>query len=137
LNAQWAIFDGRATQGAKREALAAKRLYGSRMENAAADAVERAQGLERLLKVEAAAMEMAETRRAIAIESLRRQSEEVELCNLAAAATDEATSQVLLSEANLAQARATYLRIWSEFVSVAGADPLLTPFLARHAREHR
>lgn len=137
LNAQWAIFDGFATRGAKREALAAKRLYESRMENAAADALERAQGLERLLKVEAAAMEMAETRRAIAIESRRRQSEEVELGNLAATVTEEATSQVLLSEANLAQARAAYLRIWSEFVSVAGADPLLTPFLARHARELR
>lgn len=137
VNASWAIFDGLATRAAKREAAAGKRLAERRLATAGEEAMERAQALERLLKVEATAMELAEVRRGIAQESFKHQSEEVALGNLPPTAAQEAKSQVYLSEANQALARANYLRVWSEFVSLAGMDPILNTLPVRHVREKR
>lgn len=137
VGASWSIFDGFATRGAKREALASKRSAERRLATAGEDALERAQALERLLKIEATAMEFAEVRSAIATEALRRQTEEVTAGTLPPSAIEEAQSNVLLATANDALARANYLRTWSEFVSVVGIDPILNTLPPRYVREIR
>lgn len=141
VRANWAIFDGFATRGAKREALADKRLYERRLAMSVERVLEEAQRLERQLALEAQAVKLTDRRRTLAAAGLARLTEEVKLGNRPQGEIEEATSNVYLSNATSAAARAMLLGKWSEFVSVVGADPALqnipVSIPVRHAREKR
>ncbi|MEX2044465.1 MAG: TolC family protein [Opitutus sp.] len=137
INAQWSIFDGLATRGARQEALAAKRLAERRLATAAGEAVERVQNLQRLLEIEAEAVELAEERRGFLMEELERTRGEVELGNAPPSRIEQVSADLDQQEAYAAMARANYLRVWSELVSLAGADPALNNLPASHVRHQR
>lgn len=137
INAQWSIFDGLATRGARQEALAAKRLAERRLATAAGEAVERVQSLQRLLEIEAEAMELAEERRVIVAGELARTREEADRGNAPPSRVEQVAADLDQQEANAAMARASYLRVWSELVSLAGADPVLNNLPASHVRNQR
>ena len=59
---------------------------------------------------------------------------EVKRGNLSPSAIEGAQQQLLLWSAASVTARASLLRVWSEFVSVTGADPMLKNLPLRHAR---
>ncbi len=134
VSAQWWIFDGLATRGAKREALAAKRLAEHRLEVAAEEAMERAQHLQRQLDFEAEALDLAETRLRITAQNLAKAREEVALGNAPPVRIEQAATELEHHEAHTAGVRAAYLRVWTELVSLAGADPVLNNLPASYAR---
>lgn len=137
IRADWSIFDGFATRGAKREALAEKRLFERRLATKVQSVLEEAQKLERQLALEAQAVKLTDRRRFLAAAGLARLTEEVKLGNRPQSEIDDVTSIMYLSNASSVAARATLLGKWSEFVSLAGADPALQNISVRHAREKR
>lgn len=137
LRADWSIFDGFATRGAKQSSLAAKRLSERRRDSAAEQVLEQAQQLRRVLAVEAESVRMAERRRDLAAKGLERAQEEVRLGNVPPGAAEQVRLQLLQASAASAAARAQFQAKWSELVSLAGADPLLKNIPVQHARDLR
>jgi outer membrane protein TolC len=137
VNAQWYIFDGLATRGAKMEVLTMKRRQARRLEVVTEEALEHAQQLERQLAIDAEALEISEIRHGIAAEELRRASLEFDLGNLPKTSLAGAESTVRMTEAGLAAARAVFLSRWSELVSLAGIEPVLNNPPVSHGREPR
>lgn len=137
VGAQWAIFDGLATRGAKLGALATKRLAERQLQMTASGALEGAQALFQQLELDVRAMEMGDLRYGLAASQLGRLEQEFKLGNVAQAALDSAKVGLKQSHAHSLSARATFLSRWSEFVSLAGADPVLNQLTSRHDREKR
>ena len=137
VGAQWAIFDGFATRGAKLGALATKRLAERQLEMAASGSLEAAQTLYQQIELEVRAMDMSDLRYGLAASQLGRLEQEFKLGNVAQAALDSAQVGLKQSHAQSINARAVFLSRWSEFVSLAGADPVLTQLTSRHDREKR
>ena len=135
ISAQWHMFDGLATRGAIREALAAKRLHEKVRDAKAEVALQEAQILERTLKLDAEQLEIVETRRGIAVAGRGRIADEVALGNMPKGEVERAQLGIIQADAANLAARATYLGRWSDFVALAGNDPLLQNLPARHARE--
>lgn len=133
--AQWSIFDGFATRGAMREALANKRQQERRMEVDAEALLQNIQILERTLKLDAEQLALAEIRRALAIEGSKVVAKEVEFGNLAAGELARARAAILQAEARHQESRATLLGRWSEFVALTGAETTVKSFPTRHGRE--
>ena len=137
VGAQWAIFDGFATRGAKLGALATKRLAERQLEMAASGSLEAAQTLYQQIELEVRAMDMSDLRYGLAASQLGRLEQEFKLGNVAQAALDSAQVGLKQSHAQSINARAVFLSRWSEFVSLAGADPVLNQLTSRHDREKR
>ena len=103
----------------------------------ASGALEGAQALFQQLELDVRAMEMGDLRYGLAASQLGRLEQEFKLGNVAQAALDSAKVGLKQSHAHSLSARATFLSRWSEFVSLAGADPVLNQLTSRHDREKR
>jgi outer membrane protein TolC len=134
IGGNWPIFDGFATRGAKREALLTKR----KLEHGKASEIEKTlqtvQALERALKLDAEQVALSAIHRELADEARKQIAEEVRLGNLARFDVDRAQLGILVAHVQNLASRAAYLGHWSEFVAVAGDDPVLTNLPARYAR---
>lgn len=135
--AQWNIFDSFATRGVIREALANKRLQERRRDIEVERIQQDAQILERALKLDAEQLELTEIRRALANEARRRVAEEVGFGNQAKSDVERAQVGILQAEFRNQESRATLLGRWSEFVALAGTDPVLNNPPVPHAREKK
>lgn len=135
--AQWNIFDGFATRGAVREALANRRVQERRLAIEAEGVLQNVQILERSLKLDAEQLDLSEIRHSLALESKRQIAEEVGRGNQAKGDIDRAENGVRQADAKNQESRATYLGRWSEFVALAGADPVLKSTVTRHDREKK
>lgn len=137
LSAQWNIFDGLATRGAKAEAIAGKRQHERELKTVAEETIDRAQTLKRQLAIDARMLEFEEIHHRQAVDDLTRAKEELERGNLSKRTVDGVANSLYSRDPSLAAARATLLIDWSEFVSLTGADPMLNTISAQHAREKR
>jgi outer membrane protein TolC len=137
LGVSWNIFDGWATRGAKREALANRRLSERELQNATEASLDAAQGMAELLPLEAESMRMADLRRGLSEGLLKTQQEELELGKIPENSLLVAKAGLKESEWASAAARAAYLYRWAEFVSFVSTDPVLNNLPARHDREKR
>ena len=135
LNAQWTIFDGFARHGAMLEALAKKRLHERELKNSVDGTLDKAQSLQRELGLDVRALRIALIRRDQAGVGLKQAKEEVERGNLPKSSIDGATANLYRYESENDYARATFLAHWSEFVSLAGTDPVLDNLPAHYARD--
>ena len=135
--ANWNIFDGFATKGAKLEALATKRAYERQLQTVSDAALDAAQSLAQQLELDAEYMEMSDLRMGLASAQVGKFKEELAIGNIPQTAVDNIISSLKVSEFNAANARATFLAHWSEFASLVGADPVLNKIPARHDREKR
>ena len=135
LNVQWNIFDGFATRGALREALATKRLFERNRDAKVEEMLQDVQLLERSLAVDAENIELTEIRRGMAEQAQRRIAEEVARGKVRRGEIERFRIGLLLAEAKNVEARAQYFGRWSDFVAVAGYDPLSRPLSVAHARE--
>ena len=133
----WNIFDSYATKGAKLDALETKRLRERELQTALEQAMDNAQKLERDLALDAREMNQAEIRRALALGGVDRIKEEIDRGNAPPTAADNAKSNLYVAEFNSANARAKFLWHWSEFVSLAAADPMVNTSTPSNAREKR
>jgi hypothetical protein len=134
IGGSWTIFDSFATRGAKREALAAKRLIEHRKATDIEELLQKVQNLERTLKLDAEQLELTETRRALSTEAHKQISIEVGFGNLPKGDIDRAQLNIRMAEAQSLATRAAYLGHWSEFVALASDDPVLNNLPARYAR---
>ena len=137
VTAQWNMFDGFATRGEKQGAMASKRFYERQLQSNAEAALDQAQMLQRELDLDVRMMASSEQRRGLAELGAKRIKEEVELGTAPESAINLATAEVYARETNEAAARAALLARWSEFVSLAGVDPVLNNIPARYVREKR
>ncbi len=137
ISAQWAIFDGFATRAAKLEARSTQRYYEVRKTAELEALLQQAQHLERQLKLDREGVELAEIRHGLAIEGRRRIAEEAALGNLPKGDVERAEVGILQANAVRLAARAALLGRWSEYVAIAGEDPILNAFPVRYATEQK
>jgi outer membrane protein TolC len=137
IGGNWAIFDGFATKGAKREALVARRSLEHKKAAEIDQLLQTVQGLERTLKLDAEQLAVSDIHRGLADEAQKQISEEVRLGNLARVDMDRAQLSILQANAQNLASRAAYLGHWSEFVAVASDDPVLTSLPARYASQKK
>jgi len=137
IGGSWDIFDGFATGGAKREALISKRAIEQRKVADIEELLQNAQARERALKVDAELLDITDTRHGMALEGRDRIATEVGFGNLAKGEIERAQIGILQADAKKLGARATFLNRWSEFVALAGHDPVLNNLPARHVREKK
>ncbi len=137
LYAQWSIFDGFATRGVLREALAAKRFQERQLVVGMEGMLQNIQILERSLKLDAEQVALAEIRHALAVEGSNVLAKEVEFGNVPKSDFDRARATILQAEAKNQESRAILLGRWSEFVALAGADPAQKNPSVRHVREKK
>lgn len=130
--ATWSIFDGFATRGAKMTALATKRYYERILQNQVLLTLDNAQNLQKTLVINARALELTERRMQLVEAALNHVREEAKLGNVPQAAVDETASAFYTYQSVLASARAAFLSSWSDFVSLAGADPAMNYLPARY-----
>jgi outer membrane protein TolC len=135
LSATWNIFDGFATKGATREALAARRLAERTLAARTEEMLQDAQNLARSLALDVRQAELGDIRRGLAVEGRRRAAEEAALGNVPQGDADRAALGIVQAEAAQYAARAVLLGRWSDLVALAGDDPVLNP--SRHAREKK
>ncbi|MBL9189300.1 MAG: TolC family protein [Opitutaceae bacterium] len=137
INANWNIFDGFATRGLTRDALAARRLAERTLAARTEEILRDAQILERSLKIDASEVELRDLHHGLAIQGRKRTAEEAALGNLPQGDVDRAQLNIGQAEAAMLAARAVLLGRWSELVALAADDPLLNTHSARHAREKK
>lgn len=134
IGGNWAIFDGFATRAAKRRALIEKRSAEHQRTQKIEELLEGVQSLERKLKLAAEQLEFAASRRAIAEANHRLITDEAHRGNVPKNAIELARVAVLNAQVKEFEARAAYFGDWSEFVALAGEDPVLNNLPGRYAR---
>jgi outer membrane protein TolC len=133
VSGSWAMFDGFATSGAKREAAANRRALEYKKSIEIDQLLQTVQQLERTLKLDAEQLELAEIRHGIATSGQEMIAEGVKLGNLPKAEIERGRVSSLLAYANKLEARAVFLGRWAELVSTAGVDPVLNNLPDRNA----
>lgn len=135
IGGNWPLFDGFATRGYKRDAIAARRYAERQRSNKADEIMEAAQNLERTLKLDRVQMELTETRHGMAVELRKNVRQESELGTVPRVDLDRAELGVINAELGTLASRVAYLVHWTDFVTVAGTDPVLSSQLpASNAR---
>ncbi len=134
ITGTWSIFDGFATSGSKRSALATKRLYERLLQTQIETTLDSARNLESSLALSYRALELTETRSKLAEAAMDRAKEESRLGNVPKTAVDELIAAHIVSQAGLAAGRAEFLSRWAEFISMVGSDPALKLVNPRYAR---
>jgi outer membrane protein TolC len=132
--ASWTIFDGFASRGAKRAALATKRTYELQKRTYEDTVMDSAQNIHRQLGFSLRALEMAEQRRALAEDAVRITTEDIRLGSSAQIELDGAMASFHVADLAAMYARSDYFARWSEFVSLVGADPAMNNLPARYVR---
>jgi outer membrane protein TolC len=125
VGANWTIFDGFATRGAVRSALAAKRLAERQMADYSANTADALMNLQKQIGFAGRLMDLTETRRALAVAAIGKVQNDVKngvspqsLLNAVSQNADTATLTAV-------SARADFLSRWAEYLSLAGVDPVL------------
>ncbi len=131
LAANWPIFDGFATKGAKIAALAAKRASERQVKYYADTTIDQVQSMYQQLDFAARALALAEQRLGMAQGAVAGANENLKLGQSTKADVESATATLYVEQANSLGARADFLQHWTEFVSLVGTDPALQ-FLPAH-----
>jgi outer membrane protein TolC len=135
INAQWTIFDGLATRGAKLQALAEKRLNQRMLKNYVETTENEAQHLEKQLDITARYQELTDQRWKMQDDALKQTQDQLKRGMVAPNAVDAARAAWYALDYNNMSARADYLAQWNEFVSLVGRDPALDNLPPRYARD--
>ena len=132
ITATWTLFDGFATRGAKLSALASKRSYERQFQTYIDTSMDAAQNLRKQVGFAARALNLAETRLALAKDGFKRIDEDYKLGTRSQVEVDVTMISLNYAEQTAISARAEYLNRWSEFVSLIGADPIASILPARY-----
>jgi outer membrane protein TolC len=125
LTANWSIFDGFATRGAKLAALASKRAAERNRQNYLDQALEQARYLERQVSFAARAMALAEVRFDMSEASLHQAEDNLKLRVGSQANVDQAMAGFYQWQNVAFSARVDFFSRWSEYLSLLGIDPVL------------
>jgi outer membrane protein TolC len=125
LVANWSIFDGFATRGAKLAALASKRATERNLQTYLDQTLEQARYLEHQLEFAARAMALAEVRFNGSEGGLQLARDNLKLGVGSQAAVDQATSNFYQEQIMAFSARIDFFSRWSDYLSLLGIDPVL------------
>lgn len=137
VRGNWSIFDGFATRGAKLQAKAERRQWERRLKAWSDAAMDEAQTLERSVRIEARAMQLASRRREGAAAAVRLAEEEAKAGRRAELELERARNQLFEAEAAEAAARAAFLSEWAALVSRVSEDPILNALPPRYVSSTR
>jgi len=125
ISANWSIFDGFATRGAKMHALATKRYWERQLQNHVAALQDQARSLERQVAFASRAMGLAAMRHSLAESAVRTRQDELARGLTSQAILESAIGSQQQSQLNLTYQQIDLLARWSEFVSTVGQDPMV------------
>ncbi len=134
VNAQWNVFDGLATRGAKLEALSNRRIAEKQLEKQVDELIGLAQSLRHSSEFAWRALHISDTEWSSTEGALKYAKTELGLGNLSQDAVDGAQNSLNANDAARAAARADFLSTWSDYVSLVGADPAMNNLPNRYAR---
>jgi hypothetical protein len=134
VGANWTLFDGFATRGAKLSALENRRQYERLRQNYIDTTVDSVTYTRHQLGFAQRAMASAEVHNALIEVQVKRFIEDKALGYASQATIDAGTLNLDATQFNMAYARNTYLNTWTEFVSIAGVDPALANLPPRYVR---
>jgi outer membrane protein TolC len=126
------LFNGFAQTGAKRSALATKRATEQQRRNYLDATEDSAENLCKQLDFTARTLELAEARRSLAQDAVRKMSEQVEEGTASKTVLEGVTANFNAADYYAILARSDYLNRWSDFVSLIGADPVLNAVPVRY-----
>jgi outer membrane protein TolC len=125
LAANWSIFDGFATRGAKLAALASKRTNERSLQTYLDQTIEQARYMGRQVEFSARAMALAEERFSFAEGGLQRTKDNLKLGVGSQADVDQSTANFYQWQVMAFSARIDFFSRWSDYVSLLGIDPVL------------
>jgi outer membrane protein TolC len=125
LSANWSIFDGFATRGAKLAALASKRTNERNLQTYLDQTLEQARYLEHQLEFSVRALALAEERFNGSEASLRQARNNLKLGVGSQADVDQATASFYQWQSIAFNARIDFFSRWSDYLSLLGLDPVL------------
>lgn len=137
LNVQmvWSMFDGFATRGAKMNALASKRHSEFQRDAQRRAMLDQARDLESYLRLGSRAVRLADTRRYLAEDVMKRAADNLQRGIGTQKDLDNAVAAFNGAEFAAMQQRADLLTRWAEFLSLTGADPLLARLPVRYVKK--
>lgn len=130
--AVWSIFDGFATSGAKKSALATKRSNERQLAIQRQVSLDQAKDLERQLAYGARAVQLYDTRLALAEDAVKRAKDNLQRGLGTQKDVDNAQMAYLGTDLGALQQRADFLNRWAEFLSLTGFDSVLKLLPARY-----
>lgn len=125
VSASVPLFNGFAQKGSKISAYAIKRNTELMRRGYLDSTADTAENLRHQLDFSARALELAEVRRALAEDAVKRTTEQFNEGSVAKVVLNATIGNLNVANTYAFQARADYLNRWSEFVSLVGADPIL------------
>jgi outer membrane protein TolC len=134
LGANWSIFDGFATRGAKLSALSSKRLVERARQTYIDQTIDQVSDMRKQVAFSSRAMHLAEVHNDLIAAEVKRLGDDKALGYESQATIDTGIVTLYATEFNMAYARSDYLGRWTEFVSLAGIDPALANLQSRYVR---
>ncbi len=134
ISGSWTLFDGFAAKGAKRYALANKRIYEEQQRSLTAQVKEQADSSARLIEFSAQTLAMTEATREGMVVNLARVTDEFKRGSLTDEAVATATSQLYSQDAAVVAGQIDLIGRWVELVSLSGEDPILKQVPSRYVR---
>ncbi len=130
----WPLFDGFATRGAKRSALAARRIADRRLNAELAASRDEVRAAESAVELAARTLRVASIRRERAATELQKITERLSRGEAASAEVETATLSLRAAELTATAAQADWLIRRAEFISLLGLEPAppLAPSPAQH-----
>ena len=133
--ANWSVFDGFATRGAKLSALSRKRSLERTLRTTVDQTMAQARDLEKQLGFSWRGLDLAQRRRDMAEGGVAGVTGDVKRGLLSENDIAAARSYFYQTEWTLAMTRADYLNLWSQFVSTLCVDPMLTVIPDRYLQD--
>jgi outer membrane protein TolC len=134
LAANWTIFDGFATRGAKLAALEGKRSYERQRQTYVDSMIDQVTYLRHQLSFSARAMSMAEVRYNLFEAQVNRLHQDQTLGYASQASIDSGILTLYATDYQRFTARSDLYDRWTEFISTAGIDPALGNISPRYVR---
>jgi hypothetical protein len=134
LAANWSIFDGFATRGAKLAALEGKRSYERQRQTYVDTMIDQVTYMRHGLGLSARAMSIAEVHYNLLEAEVKRLGQDQSLGYASQASIDSGILNLYATDFQRAYARTDLYDRWTEFISLAGIDPALSNISPRYVR---
>jgi len=135
IMANWTIFDGLATRGAKLSALDRKRSYERTLRTTTDQTIAQVRDLEKQIGFAWRGLEISQSRRDLSETAFKHLAENLKLGSASQTMVNSAQLRFYASEFTLAYARSGYLNYWSQFVSTLCVDPILNVLPASYLKD--
>lgn len=132
VSANWSIFDGFATRGAKLAALASKRQYEQQEKAYVDTSIDQISDMRHQLGFSVRAMSIAEVHYSLFEAEVKRLNQDQALGYASQASIDSGLLTLYATDYQRHFARSDYYNRWTEFVSLAGIDPALANVSSRY-----